>query len=183
MEKYQSCFCCTGHEWFLEQVEWLCYQESISHPINFEATLLLLTVGSYHVNMGILLIEPPPPQKKKQKIILRHLLKLCFLCHIKNCWNSVSKWALCKSSEFCWKSISTMNSCNWRTWSVSDLCVLMMYESLKEGNTFASVLCDMNSYIGKEWLLSCFPWEWGTWHWGCVKTECCGEYLYLAERK
>jgi len=67
MEKYQSCFCCTGHEWFLEQVEWLCYQESISHPINFEATLLLLTVGSYHVNMGILLIEPPPPQKKKTK--------------------------------------------------------------------------------------------------------------------
>jgi hypothetical protein len=157
MEKYQSCFCCTGHEWFLEQVEWLCYQESLSHPINFEATLLLLTVGSYHVNMDILLIEsphPPPPPKKK-KIILRHLLKLFFLCHIKNCRNSINKWALCKSNEFCWKSISTMNSCNWRVWSVSDLCVLMMYESLKEGNTFASVLCDMNSYIGEEWLLSC----------------------------
>jgi hypothetical protein len=43
-----------------------------------------------------------------------------------------------------------MNSCNLRTHSISDLCVLMMYKTLNKGNTFASVVCDMNSYIGEE---------------------------------
>jgi hypothetical protein len=31
--------------------------QHFSPPINFEATLPLLTIGSYHVNIGILLID------------------------------------------------------------------------------------------------------------------------------